>query len=54
MCIFKKDRKVGDPDLKEGGEELGGAEGEKTIILYTCEKINTIFSIKGKKFSFLF
>lgn len=54
VCIFKKDRKVVDPDLKEGGEELGGAEGEKTIILYTCEKINTIFSIKGKRFSFLF
>lgn len=53
MCILNKDIKVVDPDLKEGGHELGGAEGEKTIIIYTCEQINTIFSIKGKRFPFL-
>lgn len=37
--LLMKDRKGVDPEGKEGGEELGGAEEGETIIwVYLCEK----------------
>lgn len=37
-----------DPDGREGGEDLGGVEGRKTIIRIYYERNTSTFSIKGE------
>jgi hypothetical protein len=43
-----KGRKGVELDERVGGEELGGAEGEKTVIRIYCRRKESIYNRKGK------